>query len=236
MAEIADALSPSPSPFERKELLLTISCIGSDGDRAGQRPPRRGPTSGRKPKKEDNNKLPVGKKANSSNQEEIIALFRRIQSSISKEKSVNEKKKNADASEKKSSTESILNVLRRSGKQGSLILTGKAKNEERKRISTRKRAAPKKDQGEQGKLQVTDSKLTRPRSNFVKRSPIPFPTTPRVISLEPNNKKLTAAGEELDLPKVEEMKLAQLKALAKSRGIKGYSKLKKSELVSLLRS
>lgn len=228
MAEIADALSPSP--FERKELRLTISCIGSDGDRAGQRPPRRGPTSGRKPKKEENNKFPVGKKPISSNQEEIIALFRRIQSSISKEKSVNEKKKNADASEKKSSAESILNVLRRSGKQG------KAKNEEGKRISTRKRAAPKKDQGEQGNLQVTDSKLTRPPSNFVKRSPIPSPTTPRAISLEPNNKKFTAAGEELDLPKVEEMKLAELKALAKSRGIKGYSKLKKSELVSLLRS
>jgi hypothetical protein len=32
------------------------------------------------------------------------------------------------------------------------------------------------------------------------------------------------------------MKLTELKELAKSRGIKGYSKLKKGELLELLRS
>uniref|UniRef100_A0A3Q7F3B7 Rho termination factor-like N-terminal domain-containing protein n=2 Tax=Solanum lycopersicum TaxID=4081 RepID=A0A3Q7F3B7_SOLLC len=39
---------------------------------------------------------------------------------------------------------------------------------------------------------------------------------------------------ESEAVKIEEMKLPQLKELAKSRGLKGYSKLKKSELVELL--
>lgn len=98
---------------------------------------------------------------------------------------------------------------------------------------------PKKDQELEGNTPaVTGSKLSRrPPSNFVKRSPIPSPTIPRSISLELNSKQSTAAEEEgLDLPKVDEMKLAELKELAKARGIRGYSRLKKSELVSLLRT
>lgn len=67
-----------------------------------------------------------------------------------------------------------------------------------------------------------DSNLIRPLSKFVKRSPIPYPPSQRKISLAKPD------------PKIEGMKLVELKELAKSRGIKGYSKLKKSELVDLL--
>lgn len=39
---------------------------------------------------------------------------------------------------------------------------------------------------------------------------------------------------EHELKKLEDMKLTELKEIAKSKGIKGYSKLKKGELVELL--
>ena len=37
-------------------------------------------------------------------------------------------------------------------------------------------------------------------------------------------------------PLIETMKLAELKEVAKNKGLKGYSKLKKSEILELLRS
>lgn len=79
---------------------------------------------------------------------------------------------------------------------------------------------------------------SRPPSKFVKRSPIPSPSTPRGRMLELNNEasQARAGGNELKFQRIEEMKLTELKELAKSRGIKGYSKLKKSELLELLRS
>lgn len=98
---------------------------------------------------------------------------------------------------------------------------------------------PKKEQGIQGSPQVMDSKLMPP-SKFVKRSPIPSPTTPRGKFLELNNGiEPSSSGDrtlEFGLPRIEEMKLPVLKQLAKSRGIKGYTRMKKSELVSLLKS
>lgn len=65
-------------------------------------------------------KLPL-----SSNQEEIMALFRRIQYSISKGESTATEKKNAGRSEK-SPTDSILEVLLRSRKQAKGNLDGYA--------------------------------------------------------------------------------------------------------------
>lgn len=81
-------------------------------------------------------------------------------------------------------------------------------------------------------------KPTRLPSKFVKRSPIPSPSTPTERILELNNEasQARAGRKELKLARVEEMKLTELKDLAKSRGLKGYSKLKKSELIELLRS
>jgi hypothetical protein len=113
LAEIADGplLFDSQKGFPR----LTVLSIRSDGHRR-HGPPRKSSDSRRR--KEDENETPQssdGKKSKSSNQEEIIALFRRIQSSISKGEST--KKRNSNLSEDKPSSESILDVLRKSRKQ-----------------------------------------------------------------------------------------------------------------------
>lgn len=42
--------------------------------------------------------------------------------------------------------------------------------------------------------------------------------------------------EETEKEEIETMKLAELKEVAKNKGLKGYSKLKKSEILELLRS
>lgn len=82
---------------------------------------------------------------------------------------------------------------------------------------------------------ILEFKLTRPPSNFVKRSPIPLPSTPREKVNELNSENSSRPDSVEEVPRFEEMKLPELKELAKSRGIKGYSRLKKSELVELLR-
>jgi hypothetical protein len=116
-------------------------------------------------------------------------------------------------------------------------LVDKTSNKEGDKVLTRSRGVPKKEQGVKTSPPVADSKSTRLPSKFVKKSPIPSPSTSRERILELNNEALQArAGSELKLPRIEEMKLTELKELAKSRGIKGYSKLKKIELVELLRS
>lgn len=101
---------------------------------------------------------------------------------------------------------------------------------------TQRRGVPKKDQGIPDKQYVADLKSARPPSNFVKRSPIPSHTTPRGKAVKLKNEVTVRTTSFNELPKVEEMKVTELKELAKSRGIKGYSKMKKSELVELLRS
>jgi hypothetical protein len=119
-----------------------------------------------------------------------------------------------------------------------LIMTDKTSNKEGDRLLTRRRGVPKKEQAVQNSPQVAELKSTRPPSKFVKRSPIPSSSTPGGNILELNDEALAAraGSKELNLPRIEEMKLTELKELAKSRGMKGYSKLKKSELVELLRS
>ncbi|KAK9936608.1 hypothetical protein M0R45_013439 [Rubus argutus] len=225
LRDIADV----PSPFEPRELKLSVSCIGSDERNRRGQPPRRSSGSGRTTKKNDENKKPRGgRKSKSSNQEEIISLFRRIQSSISKDvDSADTKKIKSNASEEKPpSAESILRVLQ----GGSTEQKDKA-NQEGEKVDM-------KEQQIQANPPVTDFKLTRPPSKFVKRSPIPSSSTPTGKLLEPSNgaSPHTAGTKELELERVEEMKLPELKELAKSRGFKGYSKLKKKELVELLKS
>ena len=57
------------------------------------------------------------RRPNSSSQEDIIAIFRRIQSSISKDEPVKRNATNANASEEKSPAASILKVLGESRKK-----------------------------------------------------------------------------------------------------------------------
>lgn len=182
-------------------------------------------------RKRDDEKITQLSDSNSANQDEIISLFRRIQSSISKEES-RTRKQNSKSSEEKPSAESVLDVLSQSRKQ----MKENTLNERGEKVLSIRRGQWKNDEKTEFPS-VPDLKSTRPPSNFVKRSPIP--TAPSSSS-RPNtedNKASPDAGSEkaLELEKVEKMKLPALKELAKSRGLKGYSKLKKSELLELLR-
>ncbi|XP_057949822.1 uncharacterized protein LOC131144898 [Malania oleifera] len=230
-------------------LPLTVSAVKSDGNR-GLRPLKKNTASGRisrgkgtKTPQPSNNKL-----SESSNQEEIIALFRRIQSSISKEKSPSAKKGISKSSVGKASAESVLEVLRQSRKQ----VKGSDPNNEGDNLLTRKTGVLKKERRTHDSPPEADLKLkpTRPPSKFVKSSPIPSPSALRgtVAEQKSNAVSVTGSGKESNLQKVEEtelpgkelqrveeMTVAALKDFAKSRGIKGYSKLRKSELVDLLK-
>ncbi|XP_011039397.1 PREDICTED: SAP-like protein BP-73 [Populus euphratica] len=215
-------------------LQFSVSSIKSDGSSKG-RPPRKSSAPGRTEKEDEDSKSQSSdrKQPMSSNQAEIMALFRRIQSSISKGESTATKKKKASRSEENSPTNSILEVLRHSTKDAK----GPSTVREGNKVLTQKRSASK-DQKMQAEHALEDVKLTRPPSNFTKKSPIPSPSTPRENTTELNSEASEgkASNHKLELPGVEKMKLTELKELAKSRGIKGYSKLKKGELLELLRS
>ncbi|KAL7243508.1 hypothetical protein ACSBR1_015829 [Camellia fascicularis] len=234
LKEIADG--PSLFASRKNSIRLTVLNMRADGNRRRQHP-QENTATGRTEKTEDENKisqLSNGKTSNSKNQEEIIALFRRIQSSISKGDSISPKMRSSKSSQDNTSAESVLEVLRLSRKQ---VKGEKASKKEGNRASTRRRDLLQKDQKVQEYPSPTDLQLTRPPSNFVKRSPIPFALSSRKKVVEQKIEASSAtAGEEKESPKLEDMKLSELKELAKTRGSKGYSKLKKSELVELLRS
>ncbi|KAG6756141.1 uncharacterized protein [Populus alba] len=214
-------------------LQFSVSSIKSDGSSKG-RPPRKSSAPGRTEKEDEDSKSQSSdRKQMSSNQAEIMALFRRIQSSISKGESTATKKKKASRSDENSPTNSILEVLRHSTKD----TKGPGTVREGNKVLTQKQSASK-DQKTQPEHALEDVKLTRPPSNFTKKSPIPSPSTSRENTTELNSEASEgkASNHKLELPRVEKMKLTELKELAKSRGIKGYSKLKKGELLELLRS
>lgn len=80
--------------------------------------------------------------------------------------------------------------------------------------------------------------LPRPPSSFAKKTPIPSASSPRgKLPVSNSNKALGEMPEKAEKASlIETMKLAELKEVAKNRGIKGYSKLRKSELLELIRS
>lgn len=73
---------------------------------------------------------------------------------------------------------------------------------------------------------------TRPTSNFVRKSPIPSLVQESVDLKNRVDFQRTAA--EAAVQELEKMKLPQLKEIAKCNGIKGYSRMKKAELIKLL--
>ncbi|KAM2678351.1 hypothetical protein EV1_004783 [Malus domestica] len=99
---------PSP-PFEpRKELHLAVTCsIASQGNGRHQPPRRRSERRSNK----DGSKKRGSRKSNASSQEEIITLFRRIQTSISKEDAVEDEKISSDDFEDRPHSDSILRAL-----------------------------------------------------------------------------------------------------------------------------
>lgn len=78
--------------------------------------------------------------------------------------------------------------------------------------------------------QETDFKLTRLPSSFVRKSPISSLSALRgeVYELKDEDKQVQTET------RLEKMKLQELKELAKSRKIKGYSKLNKGQLIEIL--
>ena len=98
---------------------------------------------------------------------------------------------------------------------------------EEKKIIRRKKPVPKNNDGQTSALGFNAS---RPPSKFSRRSPILSLRAPRGNPIEMNSEtSMISSNKEL-----KDMKLPELKELAKTRGIKGYSRLKKSELLELL--
>ncbi|XP_061342689.1 SAP-like protein BP-73 [Gastrolobium bilobum] len=225
MTEVA--VQPSIFVFPKVVFPFTNSSIRSDGDKDGQTSRR---NENKRPQSFD------GKKSKSSDQEEIIALFRRIQSSISKGDSHDTMSKTSSNADKdKPSTESILDILGEPKKQ---VKDGKIPNKAKEKVLTNRRGVSRKEQGVEEHPHVSDFKLTRPPSNFVRKSPIPSLSTPRGKVIELSTEALPAimGNKQVQSERLEELKLAELKEVAKSRGVKGYSKLKKGELLKILRS
>ncbi|PKI56484.1 hypothetical protein CRG98_023122 [Punica granatum] len=220
---------------------FVTSCINPiNGSKGGRSSPRKISASGRTAKGakiKQQQESSKGKRDDAADQEEIISLFRRIQSSIAKGESEDPKKKRSSSSRgDKPAAESVLEIIRSSRKQ----TRDKGSLKGGSKLIPRQRGLPRREKGvEVEDIQsIENFRLTRPPSNFVKRSPIPFPSAPRGKDRLLISEVSPAVSETIasQLEKLEEMKLPELKELAKSRGVKGYSKLKKKELVELLRS
>ncbi|OMO76146.1 hypothetical protein CCACVL1_15848 [Corchorus capsularis] len=214
---------------------LSFSSIITDGNRRGSRRTKTS-VSGEKNGDESKKSFDGNTTApNTAAQEDIIALFKRIQSSISKGETGSAKSKSLSSSKNKSTAETVLDVLRESRTTARVTRSRKGGKALRWKANV-----PKATQRRNEKVdaETMGFKLSRPPSYFVKRSPIPFPTAPRGMVLEQKNEVVATEDEDegLKLAKIEKLKLPELKELAKAKGIKGYSRLKKSELIQLLRS
>ncbi|KAE9594523.1 hypothetical protein Lal_00001197 [Lupinus albus] len=174
-----------------------------------------------------------GKKSKPSENQEIIDLFKRIRSSISKGVSQKSGKKSSKANNDKPSIESILDIL-----GDPMKVKGKTSNKGKEQDLTKRIGLTTKQQEVKEHQHVSEFKLIRPPSNFVKKSPITSLSTSRGMGIGLHNDPLPAiiGNKQAQSERLEELKLAELKELAKSRGVKGFSKLKKGELIKTLQS
>ncbi|CAI9782080.1 unnamed protein product [Fraxinus pennsylvanica] len=206
--------------ISRRELLnLAVSSTRADGN----------PVPGRAPKGEWKKNPESMEAEKKTSKEEILALFKRIQSSISKGETIKSRNRNSKPAEDASSGEALLEVLRQSTRKGK---TGRKQGD--KLVASGKGLLMKEQKAEHSSEK--DVKSSRPPSNFTKRSPVPSLSSPRnEVDLKSEVLPTVDVNTEIISKKFEEMKLAELKEVAKSKGIRGYSKLKKSELVDLLK-
>ncbi|XP_020597772.1 uncharacterized protein LOC110037455 isoform X2 [Phalaenopsis equestris] len=162
------------------------------------------------------------RRSKSPDNDEILALFRRIQSSISKE------------------GEAKVPRRRRRGIADSVSPESRKSRESGKEQGGR-------GSGLEDAAALENSKIQRPLSKFVRRSPIPVASPAEDKGLfkkedegereqEVKEVEEKRAGSEVsEMQKIDEMKLSELKGLARGEGIKGISKLKKGELLQLLK-
>lgn len=225
-------------------------------------------------------------------EKEIVELFRKVQAQLRERAAVKEGKKveESQAKTKESETvDSLLKLLRKHSVQQGKKSTPTANSrdfildqEEQVAPLTEERntnASINSDSVKQETQESPKPELTRPKSNFRKRSPVPEvkfrpvftgsslseENETKWISIEPeayediqdveydSESDVDPLDEISDdkVPEVDEggvaededvveasnlvgMKLTELRALAKSRGMKGFSKLKKNELIEML--
>ncbi|KAE8715011.1 Ribosomal protein large subunit 16A [Hibiscus syriacus] len=202
LAEIADKHMPF---YWHKP---SNSSIDSDGNTKGSRF-KKGFTYALGRKNDGSEESSNGvKPPNSSNRDEIVALFRRIQSSIAKAENQRAKTKSFNPSNEKSTTESIMDVLQKSGKNLQDTRTKKGAKALRRRSGI-----PKKRQGkDKAPAAMEEFNLSRSPSNFKNRSPIPYPTSPRTKTPEWNIESMsTDKGSELaNIEKLKDFNLSRL--------------------------
>ncbi|EYU46451.1 hypothetical protein ABFS82_04G041600 [Erythranthe guttata] len=247
-------------------------------------------------------------------EKEIVELFRKVQAQLRERAAIKEERKVDDSQGKSKESEtvdSLLKLLRKhSVQQGKKSNNNNSNNSNRDFILDQqeqvgslngKRSTSISDSSNPVKHEVLESPkppLTRPKSNFSKRSPVPEIKFPSVYSAEGSvtvnsspdivdggRKAISLERESVDIDSDSEadplfqeenvfdeiledeiseiyeseheeevvavvaakeedvvgasddlsgMKMTELRALAKSRGMKGFSKLKKNELVELL--
>ncbi|OAY74115.1 hypothetical protein ACMD2_18355, partial [Ananas comosus] len=233
LTEIADGLLHLAS--QKRFSQSSISHVRCEANRRGRpRRERDSPPVSRNAKDGDDLKDPPlsnSEASKTSDQDEIISLFRRIRSSIAKGESVAARRRSPTNVKEKPAVKSIQRHPSR--KQV------RAPREEVEREAALSKFSSSED--EQGKRDspppVNTAKLSRPASNFVKRSPIPPPPATRKTNKNAadEHSPTEIRKEASEILKLEELKLVELKELAKEKGVKGYSRLKKGELIELLK-
>ncbi|KAL5989708.1 hypothetical protein ACLOJK_010602 [Asimina triloba] len=225
--------------YQKGSVQPSVPSIRSEGYQRGRSPHKSTPSdrATRKNDEQKDSQLSDGNSSESSKQEQFIEVFRRIKASIAAKESASSKKRSSNPKVKES-VESVFGVLSQNLSKEQLREAWKERKA--KEVSTKE-----------------DFKLSRPPSNFVKRSPIrstqalkqtvdesstdgfPIQSTPAlkesVVETSRDRFPAGTAIEDSELERVDTLKLTELKELAKSRGVKGYSKLKKGELMELLK-
>ncbi|KAL7126702.1 hypothetical protein ABFS83_14G205400 [Erythranthe nasuta] len=209
-------------------------------------------------------------------EKEIVELFRKVQARLREKATVKEETKVDDSignNEESETVDSLLKLLRKHSVQQVNKNTNTAINSDfvldRDPSSTKENSVSISDSNSTSKHETQESQspsLTRPKSIFRKRSPVPEIKFQPIysegsdnfvphVTLEPEADRIHETeiesgvfDEMLEDEKSETyksehdregvnlggMKMIELRVIAKSRGVKGFSKLKKNELVELL--